>query len=554
MGEAPPRRFRFRGRVAEARAGETLLAAISRPGLPTLERSLRYHRPRAPFCGVGQCTGCLVRVNGDPTVRACRYSPTDGDRVDSPRGWPSVRWDLLGVLDALFPHGIDPFRAFRRPAVATPLYQRVVRRLSGYGPVPSGPGTGPPVPAPIGRNADVVIVGGGPRGCAVAERLVARGVRPLLLERNPVGVAVAAADLLDGVTVAFLTPPRAGDVGLFTLLGASTAGAGVTVRARSVVVATGGYDASLLFGENDRPGVLTADAVLALSPAQERTWFRRAIVIGGGPRAREVLARAGTRVAAVVAPGDIDPEVVRSASDLGIPLYPRSLVLRARGRAKVRGLALRGRGRGPHFSLAGDAIVLAHRRLPCTQLFSLAGARLAWHASAGAYYPVLDADARTTVEGLYAVGTAAGLLEEAEAAAGDRSADRLAGRPPGGGPPLPRVRVEGPGELEGYYRELLREPRSGRWIACRCEDVLLSEVESATRSGYRGVEVVKRYSAFGTGLCQGRYCLPDTLLVLSILEGRPPVEVGTITTRPPVFPTPLGTFAGLDASTPPEAT
>jgi sarcosine oxidase subunit beta len=83
--------------------------------------------------------------------------------------------------------------------------------------------------------------------------------------------------------------------------------------------------------------------------------------------------------------------------------------------------------------------------------------------------------------------------------------------------------------------------------------VLLREVEAATRAGYRGVEVVKRYSAFGTGLCQGRYCVPDVLLLLSILEGRPTAEVGTITTRPPVFPTPLGALAELDPSTTAEA-
>jgi hypothetical protein len=102
--------------------------------------------------------------------------------------------------------------------------------------------------------------------------------------------------------------------------------------------------------------------------------------------------------------------------------------------------------------------------------------------------------------------------------------------------------------LEGYYRELLRVPRRGRWIACPCEDVLLEEIEAATRRGYRGIEVVKRYTGVGTGLCQGRYCLPDALLLLSIAEGRPPPEVGYITQRPPVHPTPIAALAALDGS------
>jgi len=267
-----------------------------------------------------------------------------------------------------------------------------------------------------------------------------------------------------------------------------------------------------------------------------------------------VLARFGRQVAAVVAPGEIRPDVVRTASGLGLPLYPRSIVLGTRGRSRVRGLDLKARAAGPRFFLPCDAVVLAHRRLPNVPLLLLAGARLTWFAGTGAYYPALDAHGATTVAGLYAVGEVAGVLDDATEASADRVADVLAGVADADLPPLPRVRDEGPAELEGYYRELLREPRSGRWIACRCEDVLYREVEAAEAAGYRGVEVVKRYTALGTGLCQGRYCLPDALLLLSILEGRAPTEVGTITPRPPVFPTPLRALAELDPSTVAEAT
>jgi hypothetical protein len=169
-----------------------------------------------------------------------------------------------------------------------------------------------------------------------------------------------------------------------------------------------------------------------------------------------------------------------------------------------------------------------------------------WRAGTGAYYPVLSPSGETTVPGLFAVGEAAGFLPEVAVESGTRVADSVAGRAHAGAPALPRVTVEGPTELEGYYRELWREPRRGRWVACPCEDVLLDEVEGAERGGYRGIEVIKRYSGLGTGLCQGRYCLPDALLVLSILEGRPPPEVGYITQRPPVVPTPLAAFAALD--------
>ncbi len=55
--------------------------------------------------------------------------------------------------------------------------------------------------------------------------------------------------------------------------------------------------------------------------------------------------------------------------------------------------------------------------------------------------------------------------------------------------------------------------------------------------------MVKRYTGVGTGLCQGRYCLPDALLLLAQLEGRPASEVGYIRQRPPLVPTPLSALA-----------
>ena len=139
-------------------------------------------------------------------------------------------------------------------------------------------------------------------------------------------------------------------------------------------------------------------------------------------------------------------------------------------------------------------------------------------------------------------------MRAATEAAARQTAEAIAAgaTPAGPEPPAPAESIESPAPLVGYYRELLAE-LGGRekWIACPCEDVLLTELVEANARGYRGIEVVKRYTGLGTGLCQGRYCLPDALLILSILEGRPPAQVGYITQRPPVVPTPLADLAGI---------
>ena len=40
-------------------------------------------------------------------------------------------------------------------------------------------------------------------------------------------------------------------------------------------------------------------------------------------------------------------------------------------------------------------------------------------------------------------------------------------------------------------------------VLCSCEDVTLEDVRHAIDKGYRDIESIKRYTGFGTGVCQG---------------------------------------------------
>ena len=504
---------------------------------------MRYHRPRAPFCGIGYCTNCLVGSADRIHARACLRGFDARGTFPTSHGWPSARFDLGALVDLFFPRGVDTLHGFRRPGWAAPIYQRVVRALSGYGRPPSGRRLPPPVPPPLRQEVEVVVIGGGVSGRATADALRDRGIESVGVLDRFAGVESAGVTL-PRTTALFLPPPEPKAERPFTILASGEDGRAVVVGSRHVVVASGGYDASLLFGGNDRPGVMTADGAAAFAAAGLRP-FGRAIVFGAGRRARAMVEQFDRRIAGIVAPGEIGPELARAAAERGIPLYPRSLLFRANGRRWVRSVTLAARGRGDQMNVPCDAVVLAHRRVPHPQLMFQAGARMHWSSRTAAYYPLTDAYGATTVPGLYAVGEAqAPLSPDNLAESGRRAADAIASaRPPGDPLPSSETDAQIP-PLEGYYRELLAErPTSWKWVACPCEDILLSEVEAASARGYRGIEVIKRFTGLGTGLCQGRYCLPDALLVLSILEGRPPQEVGFITQRPPVVPTPLGTLA-----------
>lgn len=82
-------------------------------------------------------------------------------------------------------------------------------------------------------------------------------------------------------------------------------------------------------------------------------------------------------------------------------------------------------------------------------------------------------------------------------------------------------------------------------LLCMCEDVTASEVEHALAKGYGDIESVKRFTGFGTGMCQGKQCLTA---VARLLEEKSkgklsPEKLVPFTPRPPLFPTELSCWA-----------
>ena len=85
---------------------------------------------------------------------------------------------------------------------------------------------------------------------------------------------------------------------------------------------------------------------------------------------------------------------------------------------------------------------------------------------------------------------------------------------------------------------------SDKTIVCRCEDVTLKEVEEAIAHGQRDLESLKRYTGFGTGVCQGKACLVLCARLLAD-AGTTSAALAPITPRPPLRPLPLKLLADL---------
>lgn len=59
------------GRTLFAREGETVAAALLANGIRVFRHTAKRHEPRGLFCGIGQCTDCVMEIDGVPNQRTC---------------------------------------------------------------------------------------------------------------------------------------------------------------------------------------------------------------------------------------------------------------------------------------------------------------------------------------------------------------------------------------------------------------------------------------------------------------------------------------------------
>ncbi|MEW6080424.1 MAG: (2Fe-2S)-binding protein [Bacillota bacterium] len=84
-------RFTFDGREMEGYEGEPIAAALHAAGVRVLRHSPKLNRPRGFFCAIGNCSSCLMKVDGVPNVRVCVERLREGMQVQTQVG----KGDLL---------------------------------------------------------------------------------------------------------------------------------------------------------------------------------------------------------------------------------------------------------------------------------------------------------------------------------------------------------------------------------------------------------------------------------------------------------------------------
>ncbi|MEC9489030.1 MAG: (2Fe-2S)-binding protein [Halanaerobium sp.] len=78
--------FTFNGKEITGYKGEPIAAALQAAGYRVLSHSLQLHRPRGFFCAIGNCSSCMMKVNGVPNVKVCQTPLEVGMEVETQEG------------------------------------------------------------------------------------------------------------------------------------------------------------------------------------------------------------------------------------------------------------------------------------------------------------------------------------------------------------------------------------------------------------------------------------------------------------------------------------
>lgn len=577
--------FHWDDQIMAGHAGDTLASALLVNNERVLGRSFKYHRPRGIMSAGVEESGALVTVGSgercDPNVRATTQELYDGLIAQGQNAWPNVRFDL-GAVNSLLARffaagfyyktfmGIPPLEWGRGTGIWM-FYEKIIRKAAGMGKASREPD--PDHYEHAHAFCDVLVVGSGPAGIAAAQTASAAGLNVLLVEQDfePGGdylnqtseesaeeLATRLAELNNaGVRIMTRTTVFGlydhGVAGLLERVTDHLAEPSPylprqrfwTVRAKYTIVATGALERHIAFGNNDKPGVMTAAAA--------HTYLNRYAVLAGEnivittnndsvyPVAQE-LAQAGAAVRLLDARAAVSADLLDINQQSGVKVELNTTVLQAHGESSVDWLETAQPESG-HWKLKSalqcDLLLVSGGWSPVVHLLSHRGIKPLWNAEQACFLPA------PTNEPLIMAGAAAGIWNKAECVMSGHVAGSTAARALGKN--TPDIVSPAPGGWKNPIRalyEVRAEKRSGKSFVDFQHDVTTEDVRLAHREGYISVEHLKRYTTLGMATDQGKMGNIIGLALMAEALGKEIPDVGTTTFRPPYTPVSIGALTG----------
>jgi sarcosine oxidase subunit alpha len=570
--------FTFDGKTYAGHPGDTLASALLANGVVLAGRSFKYHRPRGIISAGSEEPNALVELRDgarrEPNTKATMAELFDGLTATSQNRWPSLSFDVMSINSLLSPVFVAGFyyKTFMWPAALwEKLYEPLIRHAAGLG--RASDDADPDTYEKATAFADVLVIGGGPAGLAAAQAAARTSARVILVDEHAMlgGRAIDDASEINGnpalewvksVEAELARNPEVKILRRTTVFGTYDGGTyGALERvsdhlaapaqgkprqrlwrivAKKIVLAAGATERPIVFGGNDRPGVMLAGAV--------RTYINRFGVVPGqrvvvftnndyGASTVTDLVRAGAEVIALVdSRPEISPAAQRIASDNGVRFISRAVVSDAVGKKRLVGAVVHTND-GERIELGCDLIAVSGGWNPNIQLTTHVGGKPQWSDTAHAFLP------GTLPPGMSLAGMVAGEFSLGKALASGNAAGSTAAGESGHtaiSVPVPSA-IDESTAITPLWR--VTWPK-GKSFVDQQNDVTENDIVLAEREGFRSVEHLKRYTTLGMATDQGRTANVNALAIMADITGRSIPETGMTLARPPYTPVALGALAG----------
>ncbi len=580
-----PLSFTFDGKSYQGYAGDTLASALLANGVHLVGRSFKYHRPRGILTAGSEEPSAIVELRSgprkEPNTRATTIELFDGLVANSQNRWPSLAFDIMSINNLLSPLLTAGFyyKTFMwPPSFWTNVYEHVIRRAAGLGTAATE--KDPDFYEQCHEHCDVLIVGAGPSGLAAALAATATDARVVLVDENPrPGGSLHHENLvIDGnpgaewLADAMVRLEKKENLRLFTRTTAfgyydhNVIGAVEKVSdhlpvppsghprqrmwnfyPQRVVIATGATERPLVFGNNDKPGVMLASAARTYINAFGVKPGKRVIVATNNNDAYRTafdLQRAGVYVTAVVdSRAHPNASLVAALEKQQIRLITGSTVGAADGGHRVKSaqiVSTLGDTLDPEL-IDCDLIACSGGWNPNVHLHSHSGAKPLYDDSILSFVPGVSRQAEVSVGAANGCFSLQACLDQGQAAG--LEAAKMAGYK-GRKPKTIKADDEVDYELEALWISPTPYNKNYKQFVDLQNDVKTSDIELANQEGYDSVELLKRYTTQGMATDQGKTGNVNALAILAGQRGAPIPEVGITTFRPPYVPVAMGVFAG----------
>jgi len=581
--------FKFNGKKYFGFEGDTLASALLANGVHLVGRSFKYHRPRG-FIGAGvEEPNALVQLNtgekSEPNAVATTVELVEGLVATSQNCWPSVSFDFGAInnfLSKFFPAGFY-YKTFMWPkSFWYKIYEPIIRKAAGLGVAPKKPD--PDKYEHKFEFCDILVVGSGPAGLASALAAAKNGARVILAEDKPrFGGSLLTDDVTIGnkkgkdwadETVAQLKSlPNVIVKKRSQVFGYYDHNMMVMfertkdhiekpseftprqrlwyIRAKEVIISTGSIERPLVFGNNDRPGIMLSSAAKEYIKVYGVLVGKKPIIFTNNDSGYDTaieFKKSGVDPLVVDTRSNSEASIVKEAKDLDIKIKFSYGVVNSEGYLRVNSATIGklNSNKSGYESLENvscDCICVSGNWTPTVHLSSQSGNKLIFDDKINAFLPHKPRQNESAIGSANGLFTLKKTLEDGFNK-GYEISKKINGKD---------LKISTPTSNEKSYGEhdklwCMPLPENKNYKRCVDfqNDVYVSDIELAIREGFRSIEHVKRYTTLGMATDQGRTSNLNGLQLVSNIENKIVPEVGHTTFRPPYTPVTIGTIVGRE--------